>query len=327
MIQANAKEATEELCGLVEPEDSNYEESLWEKSLDELLEHGLVNPGDYGIVTDEKNGGVSLFTDPDAGNLDWSKYKTVNKYAAVVMGNLQSSYSTKSYVYTNKFFNETNGFVQHRERVFVITSYDNGFMYIRYNSNGTTKYGYVANTYIKVPIYNYERPIRTGIVASWFNDQYSTGRHQAIDINGWTANPSMNKSIYAMSTGYYGFKAQYTFENGGNVKKYASYGNYCGFTEANGDVFHYAHLSQLGGYTPLNYGTLGRSLNSKETLYTHPYGGKNATKGQKIGEIGNTGNSTGPHLHFQVKNGSTYKDPYNYNVFPGIGYGSQLSRD
>ena len=317
VVQAGGVEEyvpSEHLCGLVAEPGEAYEESP-------------LNTRPETALTSEKNSQNATRGDPDAGNLDWSQYTTVNKYAAVVMGNLQSSYSTKSYVYTNKLFTESNGFLQHRERVFVITSYNNGYMYIRYNSNGTAKYGYVANTYIRVPQYDYARPIKTGKVGSWFGDSYSSGPHYAIDINGWTANPSMDKSIYAMSTGYYGFKAQFTYENGSGPMKYASYGNYCGFTDINGNVFHYAHLSQLGGFTPLNIGTLGRSMNSSETLYTHVYDGKNVVKGEKIGEIGNTGNSTGPHLHFQVKKDDVYKDPYTFNVFPGIGYGSQLSMD
>ena len=37
--------------------------------------------------------------------------------------------------------------------------------------------------------------------------------------------------------------------------------------------------------------------------------GDNITQGQAIGEVGSTGNSTGPHLHFEVKKENRYVDP------------------
>lgn len=43
--------------------------------------------------------------------------------------------------------------------------------------------------------------------------------------------------------------------------------------------------------------------------------GDNVLKGQKIAAVGSTGNSTGPHLHFEVKCGDVYQDPLNYVTY------------
>ena len=61
--------------------------------------------------------------------------------------------------------------------------------------------------------------------------------------------------------------------------------------------------------------------NGVATLYAHCSAivvnqGDTVAKGQKIAEVGTTGNSTGPHLHFEVRINNVQKDPLQY-VVPG----------
>jgi murein DD-endopeptidase MepM/ murein hydrolase activator NlpD len=57
--------------------------------------------------------------------------------------------------------------------------------------------------------------------------------------------------------------------------------------------------------------------NGFQTLYAHlkAYNvkvGDSVAKGQKIGEVGITGNSSGPHLHFEIRQGEGQRNPFGF---------------
>ena len=67
-----------------------------------------------------------------------------------------------------------------------------------------------------------------------------------------------------------------------------------------------------GNFTVIDHGVIdGRRVT---TSYAHqaafPVGeGEKVTKGARIGVVGSTGYSTGPHLHFEVREDGTVVDP------------------
>lgn len=118
------------------------------------------------------------------------------------------------------------------------------------------------------------RPV-AGIVTSRFGAASAIRRssHTGLDLATSTGTP-----IKAASSGtvtFAGYKG--------------SYGNLMVITHENGVQTYYGHCSQL-------YLSAGATV----------------SQGQSIGAVGSTGNSTGPHLHFEVRvNGIAY-NPENY---------------
>ncbi|MEU6982285.1 LysM peptidoglycan-binding domain-containing M23 family metallopeptidase [Streptomyces sp. NPDC046324] len=111
---------------------------------------------------------------------------------------------------------------------------------------------------------------------------WSSGYHTGVDFIA-----SSGTSVKAVGAG--------TVYSAGNS---GSYGNEVVIQHADGTFSQYAHLSSLGVSA-----------------------GQTVTGGQEIGLSGSTGNSTGPHLHFEIRTGPSYGsdiDPLAYLRSHGV---------
>lgn len=136
------------------------------------------------------------------------------------------------------------------------------------------------------PTGKYIIPIKNEVITSYFGSRW--GRiHGGLDFGMPIGTP-----IYA--------------SDGGTVSRasyFAGYGLCVEVTHNNGTFTRYGHCSKV---------------NVKV--------GDKVAQGEKIAEVGNTGNSTGPHLHFEIHpNGGEYVDPYPYIY--GSNKGNQLNNE
>jgi murein DD-endopeptidase MepM/ murein hydrolase activator NlpD len=111
--------------------------------------------------------------------------------------------------------------------------------------------------------------------AAGYVSQGYWGGHPAIDIAG-----DIGSSVTAADGGY-------VVLAGGGWN--GGYGNHVIIDHGNGFTTLYAHLT---------------------SIFVSP--GMTVSKGQEIGTIGNTGNSTGPHLHLEVRYGGVPYNPAGY---------------
>ena len=89
----------------------------------------------------------------------------------------------------------------------------------------------------------------------------------------------------------------------------AMYGLY--YTIGAGEVVAATYNVTMGNYVLINHG------NGYYTIYMHASKllvtpGQIVVEGDKIAEVGSTGRSTGPHLHFGVRKNGTYVNPMDY---------------
>lgn len=80
---------------------------------------------------------------------------------------------------------------------------------------------------------------------------------------------------------------------------------------ADGTVGVVGESTELGRYVTVHH------ENGFSTLYAHcsrvtVSSGQTIGRGDKLAEVGSTGNATGPHLHFEIHDGEDYLDPIYY---------------
>lgn len=145
-----------------------------------------------------------------------------------------------------------------------------------FGSNGVYIPNYTAASDMRWPLDS-----QWSSISSYFGNRESPGgigstNHMGIDIPAPTGT-----KIYAAAAG------TIVYRQANNP----SAGNYIEINHSGSLVTQYMHMSR---FAP------GLTVNSK------------VKKGQVIGYVGSTGNSTGPHLHFGVKVNGVYKNPLNY---------------
>ncbi len=116
-------------------------------------------------------------------------------------------------------------------------------------------------------------PSKNSVITSPFGLRWGGEKHHGIDIAGNIGDP-----IFAAESGF------------ANLVSYNNiYGNYMKINHGKGVETLYGHC---------------------DTIFIKE--GEHVTKGQIIGKIGNTGRSTGPHLHFEVRLNGKADNPLNY---------------
>ena len=80
---------------------------------------------------------------------------------------------------------------------------------------------------------------------------------------------------------------------------------------AGGEVVIATYSASAGNYVMINHGS------GVYTVYMHManlgvYEGQEVKQGESIGSVGSTGYSTGPHLHFGIRENGSYVDPQNF---------------
>ena len=191
-----------------------------------------------------------------------------------------------------------------------VYSISNGWAKIKFGS-GT---GYVSAAYLSKtkPDNNnttsYCKPVsvNSAYFRSKSDDNGWFGYH---DVNG----VSIGTSVYAIADGTAQFRQSYRTDSSG--KYLTSYGNSIKFTSSDGKTTAiYAHLNSFNGVSQEIPSTRTKAESGGTVMVI---ASRRVSAGDLIGYVGTTGNSTGAHLHFELRINGTRVDPTEYVDIPG----------
>ncbi len=150
----------------------------------------------------------------------------------------------------------------------------------------------------------------TVIQSTVLKDPVTEITQQGTVWNGTVIQGGNGKLVWPTGGGYVsrGFVGQYPAHNGVDIA---------------GPIGTYIFAADSGVVTKALYTNVGYGIyciiehGGYQTLYGHCSRllvsvGQQVQQGQIIAYMGSTGNSTGPHLHFEVKRGNTRYNPYNW---------------
>lgn len=304
--------ADTEITGKIVPEDSalsfaearakgiQYDIPLHQKTYAELIREGYQFYG--GTVSLNSYGG------------SYSPKATTTG----VLGYITASGNTT--VYSGKGTGTNLGYVTFREIVYV-SSISGNYAYVKFkNANSVLKYGYIPNSAVYSPAYGWSTPVTSGKITQYYGDTTSDPNgHTGIDVGG---HGSSTPSVYATYAGTASFR-ETTKQTTNGTKYFANYGKHIRLTTGSYEVI-YAHLSSFGQNVSSNsYSSEGYPVPSNLAglqTSTSEIASKSVTKGATIGSVGNTGKSSGKHLHFEVRVNGVIKDPFTYVVFPNVSW-------
>lgn len=130
--------------------------------------------------------------------------------------------------------------------------------------------------------------------------------------NGWYGYHDINRGVssatpvYAIADGTVTYKQAYRVYNG--VKKLTSYGNFIEFQSSDRSyTAKYCHLSRFAGVSQIISSSNTVRASGSTGVYTIT--SRSVRKGEVIGYIGQTGNASGVHLHFELRKNGTRIDP------------------
>lgn len=185
------------------------------------------------------------------------------------------------------FFSDGN------DEVITDTSYDTSEVPVVYEGELISGGGFGVDDTLPLP-FGYDAPPNVDFTMHTFSFDYTSPLKGVITSTfGYRNHPTQNEQLFHYGVDIAANKGTNiaAFADGivTNTGKSTTYGNYALVSHGGGVSTFYAHCNKIL---------------VKE--------GAKVTKGQAIAQVGSTGNSTGPHLHFEVRLDSKLLDPVFY---------------